>query len=404
MLTGYSDRDARSEIDQATLPKLLHAAPAAFRCALKASRLGADADLDDVTLLSCAAATLQQASQCLCDPAMLVACRTLTVEASGLGGAWSWNVGLQTTRTEAQASCYLHRLRQWLAAREIIQSPIAKADDGDVVSMCEITLRDFKSPGYVQYDNLRFNFSELVLRMLAETAQELNNPAAASEDALSQLHNSITARQEVGWLHGAHDWASQGLVYSKELDDATRYGCGVFNRAFKASALRGEFIALYERFIAEVISPMLGSAALVYQAVPVFRVFFPGHLGVGPRHTDAAYHKQPNEINVWVPLTPVSGSNSLMVESSPGAADFAPITCNVGTLYHFRGNSCEHFTDLNVSDTTRVSFDFRVIRGAELHEHPVHHTSCRGASGVKGAGEYFTIGRYYKSYGSLLQL
>lgn len=46
------------------------------------------------------------------------------------------------------------------------------------------------------------------------------------------------------------------------------------------------------------------------QTVPVFRVFLPEHLAVGPRHRDESYHEQPNEINFWLPLTDAFDSNS----------------------------------------------------------------------------------------------
>ena len=61
-------------------------------------------------------------------------------------------------------------------------------------------------------------------------------------------------------------------------------------------------------------------------------------------------------LNFWVPLTEVHGSNSLHVESAAGAADFEAVCCGPGTMYRFRGNECEHFTELNVSGSTRVSF------------------------------------------------
>ena len=186
--------------------------------------------------------------------------------------------------------------------------------------------------------------------------------------------------------------------YSHALDEATRYGCGSLNRIFKRSPRRGEFLAAYDAFVAEVVAPSLGCGeGLVYQAEPVFRVFLPYHLAVGPRHTDASYHEQPNEINCWVPLTAVSGTNSLQVESSPGAGDFEPVECRYGELFRFRGNACEHFSCLNVSDATRVSFDFRVIRPQELRLRPV--ASASSDAHARGRSDYFTIGRYYRVVG-----
>lgn len=50
----------------------------------------------------------------------------------------------------------------------------------------------------------------------------------------------------------------------------------------------------------------------------------PRTLRRGIPHADGLqpYNHQPNEVNVWVPLTAVFGSNSLTSESSPGAGDF----------------------------------------------------------------------------------
>ena len=73
-------------------------------------------------------------------------------------------------------------------------------------------------------------------------------------------------------------------------------------------------------------------------------------------------------------------------------ADFAPVTCGYGEMFRFRGNECEHFTELNLTSATRVSMDFRVIRSHELPMKPVLDT---GVAGGRGASEYFTLGRYY---------
>jgi len=243
------------------------------------------------------------------------------------------------------------------------------------------------------YDPQGYDFGGIIARLYAEHV-----PAAATpSEALAQLHESAAGQSELGSLGCASTWAAEGLEYSKELDEATRYGCGVFNRLWKSSPLRDEFLALYERFVREVIAPQLGSADLIYQAVPVFRVFLPRHLAVGPRHTDAGYHVQPNELNFWLPLTEVYGSNSLNVESAAGRGDFEPIACGPGTMFRFRGNACEHFTSLNVSGITRVSFDFRVIRSQELPLQPVGAAEAEpGGATPTGAAAYFQIGRYYR--------
>lgn len=140
-----------------------------------------------------------------------------------------------------------------------------------------------------------------------------------------------------------------------------------------------------------------------------------------------------------MPFTDAFETNSLQVESSPGSADFAPITCGNGSVFRFFGNGCEHLTELNLTGATRLSLDFRVIRAQELHLQPVAGASEGGARGGavregahatavaagvravragamgseggvggtgkeggigagegKGACEYFRVGRYYK--------
>ena len=87
---------------------------------------------------------------------------------------------------------------------------------------------------------------------------------------------------------------------------------------------------------------------------------------------------------------------------------------------------CEHYTELNLTEVTRVSIDFRVIRPHELHLAPVRGaddeapTSTPSGASEDGAGqggergreqarqigsgqrteggakEYFRVGRYYR--------
>lgn len=83
----------------------------------------------------------------------------------------------------------------------------------------------------------------------------------------------------------------------------------------------------------------------------------------GVPHADglAPYNHQPAEVNVWVPLTAVGGSNSLVSESSPGLGDFHSFTAKPGEFIKFYGNRCWHYTVRNTTQITRVSFDIRVV-------------------------------------------
>ena len=387
--------DAAVDADaDAALVSLLRAAPRRFRDALRTAKAGGDTSAARAALAHTADVARAAARPCCVD--VRCQCEVLAAEARLLGGSHSWPMGAAHVRTVAQAACFRSNVCAWLAARErlLLGRGAAKSPSPAAATAGGGGDDGFGGAAYLQYDPCRYDFHGLVCRMFAEhlPARDGDDDAEAS---LALLHASAAGSRELGLLSAARRWAREGLEYSRELDEATRYGCGVFNRVWKEqTALRDEFLALYERFVAEVIAPALGSPGLVYQAVPVFRVYMPHHLGVGPRHTDASYHAQPNELNFWVALTPCHNTNSLYVESSAGAADFEPIAGGVGTAYRFRGNACEHYSELNVSDATRVSFDFRVIREQELPRQPVPDSS--GAGGERGAAEYFSVGRYYR--------
>ena len=376
-----------------TLPARLGNAPAIFRAGLKASKAG-DMLFDLSELQACAAEEV--AARRPCSIQEWYTCRVLVAEVAALGET-RIPLGLHHVRTAAQAASFVARTKTWIRAREqlVHQQSASRAS----------TLHHSKL-GYFAFSSERYDFRRLVLRMLAEQPGVLDD-LQANGDPLTNLHLGRVGRQEPGYLESfvrEHEAGPSEFVnapmsviqYSKATDDATRYGCGSFNRAWKASTLRHEFLALYEQFIAEVIVPLVGCApnggqGLVYQAQPIFRAFLPHHLAVGPRHTDAEYHPMPSEINIWLPLTDAYESNSLQVESSPGAGDFEPITCGYGTLFSFRGNACEHFTEFNVSDATRVSLDFRVIRAEDSGAVPLASPDPH----VRGKANYFAIGQYY---------
>merc|ERR1711988_613012 len=102
-------------------------------------------------------------------------------------------------------------------------------------------------------------------------------------------------------------------------------------------------------------------APVAYQRDPTFRVQVPSDEPTGHLHTDADYHHPPAEVNWWVPLTRVWGTNTLYVESEPGRGDFAPAELEYGQVLRFYGNLCQHYTVANHESLSRVSFDFRVL-------------------------------------------
>ena len=88
------------------------------------------------------------------------------------------------------------------------------------------------------------------------------------------------------------------------------------------------------------------------------RVVMPDGPNTTNLHCDADYHHPPAEViiialiiiviikiliiifqvNWWFPFTPVSGSNSLFVESRPGAGDFKPVQLQYGQVIILKEN------------------------------------------------------------------
>jgi hypothetical protein len=142
------------------------------------------------------------------------------------------------------------------------------------------------------------------------------------------------------------------------------------------------FAVALREFIREEVCPALGVKRVAYQRKPTFRVHLAGAPAQGMPHADGLrpHNRQPNEVNVWVPLTRVGAwgggggggdggdggknhpsTNSLVCESEPGARDFHPLVASPGQFVKFYGCACWHFTTRNDTDVTRVSFDVRVV-------------------------------------------
>lgn len=124
------------------------------------------------------------------------------------------------------------------------------------------------------------------------------------------------------------------------------------------------FVDVYKHFVHTVAVKEMHGEPLIYQAQPTFRCSHPGQAALGHRHCDADYCHQPNEVNFWLPLSPVYDTNSLWVESAPGLHDFKPIEAQPGEGFRFYGNQCEHYTCPNTTEHTRISLDFRVVPAA----------------------------------------
>ena len=207
---------------------------------------------------------------------------------------------------------------------------------------------------------------------------------------LDQLHTTADAQQ----------WLQQNSAKPHQK------GINLYDKRFKsinsmrddAVLLRGRLMEAYHNFLVGVVAPYVGDpAGLVFEARPGFRCHLPGTgKPLLRQHCDAEYFHQPNEINLWLPLTPTFGSNTLWAELSPGGGDFRPIALGgAGEALLFYGNQCQHYTMANDTQSTRVSLDFRVIPRSLYRA--VYPNSTRVSDGQPR----FALGAHYDETGPL---
>jgi len=229
------------------------------------------------------------------------------------------------------------------------------------------------------YDTARFPFRELVADVLGVSPAELpcmhevldpgtcgatTKSCASSPEKLSRpkLRSTDCSRR---WH------AAQGSEARRKFHETLH----TFICEFVVPRMRGTSEELLEHNHEENIQEdhvtsdeISEQPPIAYQRDPTFRVQVPAEEPLGYLHSDADYHHPPAEVNWWLPVTKVWGSNTLHIESEPGRGDFTPAELEYGQVLRFYGNLCQHHTVANITDSCRVSFDFRVL--SLLHHDP----------------------------------
>ena len=236
----------------------------------------------------------------------------------------------------------------------------------------------------VSYDETAYGFVEMAFAALKADGLLASASSDASSDAseaLSRLHEGPLLPKRAG----------KNDPCTTSLNNRVRNSI-TFARALSA-------------FVRNEVCPALGVSRVAYQRRPTMRVHLSGAKAMGKPHADGLepYNHQPGEVNVWVPLTKVWGSNSLTSERAPGLGDFHAFKAAPGEFVRFDGNRCWHYTTANDTARTRVSFDFRVVPIElvdETHRGPSRAT--RGANGKNAAAadvRPLRMGEYYVDSG-----
>lgn len=171
-----------------------------------------------------------------------------------------------------------------------------------------------------------------------------------------------------------------------------------YHKMYYKSSYYQSVISIYNNFIRNVICPMFPED-IVVQKEPSYRIGIPNNTVLGRLandddqiiglHCDGDYNHPPEEVNFMLSITGQENTNSCYIETAPMKGDFFPLKIEKGQFVSFYGNRCRHYSKINVSDQTRISFDFRVIPFSEYKEYD--------ASAIH-SGRKFSLGEYYMMY------
>jgi hypothetical protein len=222
---------------------------------------------------------------------------------------------------------------------------------------------------FFDWDTDNFNF-------IAHYGKHLARAVGCEDPTL--LHRFIPAEHmPIGPVEGTAHTYGHDLLYA--IDPA-------FRQAEHVAARDIGFLATYRRFVRFIQDEIIGEP-IVYQRLPSLRIQYPGMTSYGVMHTDREYNHPSEEINIWVPITEVRGTASMVIESDFGKGDYAPVEMPYGKMVIF-DSGLVHGNVVNEEGYTRMSFDLRVIPKRSYRD-------SKGAFSAT-AGKEFTLGNYYE--------
>jgi len=233
--------------------------------------------------------------------------------------------------------------------------------------MANLTLDDVRSKKYkFKYDPSKYPFVSIMRKILEHDGD------------LKKIHMEYASA------------VTEQVTF--ENDTAT-----YFHKKYYKSPIYHEMIELYTEFLRSEVLPQFAGEQFVVQKEPSFRIHLPKNTALGKRsdqsddeiiglHCDSEYGHPDTEMNIMLSLTGQSGTNSCYIESAPLQGDYAPLEIAEGEYMIFYGNKCRHFNKRNLTEDTRISFDFRVIP-AHLYE-PTE-------TGAIHSQKKFVVGGYY---------
>jgi hypothetical protein len=175
---------------------------------------------------------------------------------------------------------------------------------------------------------------------------------------------------------------------SREYDQRTPW-----HERYYAKWLGSSLRNRYKRYAASLAHELFHGQRVVAQIIPTFRVQYPGNVAVGEAHSDAKYGHAAPELNVWLPFTEYNEAATICVQH-PGVdpddeVALMPVRVEYGQALVFDGVKDFHGNQLNDSDRTRVSFDFRLAPLAAIEARGVDAALTVNTGVPIGMGTYF---------------
>ncbi len=154
-------------------------------------------------------------------------------------------------------------------------------------------------------------------------------------------------------LQDLHLWLGNFEKFDRKNDQQT-----IVHRVFYSNYSK-IIEPIFKNFITNFVSQII-DFPFAYQVIPTFRIGLPGNRFVGEYHTDAKYNHPDFELNFNIGLSNCFKPCCLMSEKVSNTREFYPLECSYGEMFCFNHIDCLHGSDINTTDQTMVSIDFRV--------------------------------------------